>query len=641
MEASETPDITPQDQQLRELHRLFGDYKAEWLREKVYELFTEPSYFPMLEGPRPCILTGGRGTGKTSVLKGMSYEGQFYLRSSDPLRFAEWPQIGLYYRINSNRAAIFRGNELSDENWSRLFAHYLNLIFCDLILEFVEWYRATINSEFEINADVVAKTAQALGCSEPSSTSDELRQSIKRLMIDFELVANNIADQKTGILSAPGAPIDELTQGALSSGEFGNITFAFLLDEYENLDEPQQRVLNTLLKHSGESYTFKIGAKQGGLRTRRTLAPDQDIQDPADFALVDVTAQLLENNAFSDFAEQVCDSRLGQISLDDGERLAEVTQLFVSLTTEQEAKLQGVSDQIAPVREELLRSGDPKTVGLLAEFHDYELYVLWRLNGSTTEACSVALQQAARDIGRWKTQYANYRQAYLYTMKRRKVGIRKYYAGWQTVVQLASGNIRLLMELVESCFVRSAQLDAAFGQPFMPELQTMAFVAVGRKNLTELNANREGARLFKLLLGLGRVFGVLASDPDGHAPEITQFTITEESPTQIPLFDRATIGELIEIAIMELVLVRQPGTKLGEYDIKDYEYRIHPVYSPFFAVPAGRKRRVGLTPNQVLQLAESPKSGVASILGRLRRDVSEPLPDQLITYSEVLLDGDQ
>jgi hypothetical protein len=184
-------------------------------------------------------------------------------------------------------------------------------------------------------------------------------------------------------------------------------------------------------------------------------------------------------------------------------------------------------------------------------------------------------------------------------------------------------------------------MEAVFGEPILPELQTAAFVAVGRKNLTELNANRDGARLFKLLLGLGRVFGVLASDPDGHAPEITQFTITEDATAQISLFEDAGVGELIRIAIMELVLIRQPGTKLGDYEIRDYEYRIHPVYSPFFAVPAGRKRRVGLTPRQVLQLAESPKSGVASILGRLRRDVSEPLPDQLLTYSEVLLDGDQ
>jgi hypothetical protein len=196
------------------------------------------------------------------------------------------------------------------------------------------------------------------------------------------------------------------------------------------------------------------------------------------------------------------------------------------------------------------------------------------------------------------------------------------------------------MELVEACFVRSAQIDAVFGQPFGPDLQTAAFIGVGRKNLTELNANREGARLFKLLLGLGRVFGVLALDPDGHAPEITQFTINERSSTQSPLFDTEKVEDLIEIAIMELVLVRQPGTKLGDFETRDYEYRIHPVYSPFFAMPAGRKRRIGMRPNQILQLAESPKTGVASILRRLKRDVSEPLPDQLVTYSEVLLDGD-
>jgi len=57
------------DTDLEKLNSLFGSYKAEWLRSKIFDLFAEPSYFPELKDNRPCVLEGGRGTGKTTVLR--------------------------------------------------------------------------------------------------------------------------------------------------------------------------------------------------------------------------------------------------------------------------------------------------------------------------------------------------------------------------------------------------------------------------------------------------------------------------------------------------------------------------------------------------------------------------------------------
>jgi hypothetical protein len=46
---------------LKKLNESFGSYKAEWLRNQIFELFAEPSYFPALQDNRPCVLEGGRG----------------------------------------------------------------------------------------------------------------------------------------------------------------------------------------------------------------------------------------------------------------------------------------------------------------------------------------------------------------------------------------------------------------------------------------------------------------------------------------------------------------------------------------------------------------------------------------------------
>src|SRR6266496_3913877 len=80
------------------LGRFFGGYRAEWLKEQLFELFTEPSYFPELLTERPCVLMGGRGTGKTTVLRALSYDGQYKLRGERDDKVADWPFFGCYYR---------------------------------------------------------------------------------------------------------------------------------------------------------------------------------------------------------------------------------------------------------------------------------------------------------------------------------------------------------------------------------------------------------------------------------------------------------------------------------------------------------------------------------------------------------------
>ena len=153
-----------------ELRELFGDYKAEWLRERVFDLFTEPSYFPALEGVRPCILVGGRGTGKTTVLLRMAYEGAFHFADRDPTSIARWPYIGLYYRVDSNRVAPFRGAELSVEQWQKVFGHFFNLVACGLVVDFLVWYSSVVDAAFEL----------------PSGLGSQLRGGLRRRAIGGE-----------------------------------------------------------------------------------------------------------------------------------------------------------------------------------------------------------------------------------------------------------------------------------------------------------------------------------------------------------------------------------------------------------------------------------------------------------------------
>lgn len=101
---------------LKKAQELLGLYKAEWLNKDIFEYFSEPGYFDSLKTSRPCVLIGGRGTGKTTVLKGLSYEGQFALTEKGKDKsIDEWSFYGMYYRVNTNRVTAFKGSELSEE----------------------------------------------------------------------------------------------------------------------------------------------------------------------------------------------------------------------------------------------------------------------------------------------------------------------------------------------------------------------------------------------------------------------------------------------------------------------------------------------------------------------------------------------
>ena len=82
------------------------DYRAEWLRNRIFELFTKPAYFPDLETRGLSVLIGGRGTGKTTVLRTLSYEGKFALSNQDVSSIAEWPYYGGNDRIKGEHAQI-------------------------------------------------------------------------------------------------------------------------------------------------------------------------------------------------------------------------------------------------------------------------------------------------------------------------------------------------------------------------------------------------------------------------------------------------------------------------------------------------------------------------------------------------------
>lgn len=603
-----------------ELSKMLGLYKAEWLDEKLFDLFNEPTYFRELQTKRPCVLIGGRGTGKTTVLRGLSYQGQFAFAKNDKTKISEWEFVGLYFRVNTNRVTAFRGPELTDEKWVAYFGHYLNLSLCKLILEFIKWREEKTGEVVNLSAHKMRVIGATLGMPEVTNLS-ELSEEIEFLILDFEASINTIVDNKPEILSLLGAPLDALANALVESGPMKGKQFFFLIDEFENFEDYQQKVVNTIIKHSNSSYTFKIGVRELGWRQRATLNQNEQLTSPADYARLNIS-ELFDESGFYPFAEKVVKSRIGSC-------FSKPQDLLPTLSEMDEAELLLEKDYVAKTLVALSGSLSKAELDGVSKLRPGELYFLeyWSKNPKNQGINECVIDRLANE-NTWKTRMNNHFYASLFSIRKGKRGIRKYYSGWDVFILLANGNIRYLIELVHTAFLLHIEEAGGKVGPISHAIQTRAAEMVGKKNFSELEGlSVDGGKLTKLLLSLGRIFQVLAADPSGHAPELNQFHIKDEV---IPIDQDIRIKSTLHQAVMHLALVQFSGNKPGdEMDTKSYDYMIHPIFAPFFVFSHRRKRQLTLSGKQFIDLIDSPRSVIKEVLSANNREEVDALPDQL------------
>lgn len=602
------------------LSELFGAQKAEWLGSMLFELFAEPSYFPQMTTARPCVLVGGRGTGKTTVLRGLSYEGQYALHKGDSAGIKDWPYYGLYYRVDTNRVSAFQGPELTEVEWIRRFAHYINLLMCIQIARFLGWFQTKTDISTELDLAARQHVASTLHIEVPENNS-ALLWSLQLELAKFEGYINNVASAKGPELSMQGAPVQSLLEAINRQNVFQGKLFFFLVDEYENLQDYQQRLMNTLIKHCGELYTFKIGVRELGWRVHNTLNQNEQLISPADYIRIDITDP---RGHFERFAYKVCQDRLALFVAEENQCKSDIKELLPGLSEEEEAKLLGIEKRISPILEELR---DIDTGGMLASMSFLTIYLLDFWARSQQKPLVEVFRDFEQNRRTWEIRMNNYRYALLYTLAKGKSGIRKYYAGWDTLVQVSGRNIRYLLQLVEGSLTSHLRQGRSLNDPVSAETQTLSSQMVGRTNLTELEGlSVRGAKLTKLLLGLGRIFGVMAESPERHAPEVNQFEVV----TGVEAVDLNEVDALLTAAVMHLALVRWSGSKPADAgDTRDWDYMVHPIYAPFFNFSYRRKRKLKLKSFQLLEIVTSPKQAIKAILSASNRTVDEPLPEQL------------
>lgn len=610
------------------VNRALGQVRAEYENDdELYRRFAAPLYFKQLLGITPAFLVGGRGTGKTTTLRSMSFGGQ--ARISGSLSPSAWQVVGAYWKVEPNVVSVFRGKGVSEELWSQVFSHYLNLKLSSLVVDYALWLTdAGHKIELEQHRLNLFCLSLNLGsCMDLVSLS----RSIDIAIVDVESRINgNISGLGTAQLSVLGRPLDYLFSAVDGLEVTRARPFMFCLDEYENLSSYQQKLLNTLIKQvGGASYTFKIGVRNTVAIDRSTQVDAQPLQDPADFKTVDIVVDL-KDESFELFAATVLRQRLGLIAHDPPEASA----LLPGLSLEEESDLLGARLVRNQLLEQLQIAGMKSDETAFAEaLSDFEACMVLRWAQSHNEPPEAVLRFARAEPRKWTVRVGNYGYALLFTIRENRVGERKYYTGWKTYCQLADGNIRYMIRLLYEALRMHVIDGGSLDMPISMLHQTRAATRVGETTIRDLQGwSRQGAALTRLSLGLGSIFGTLAREMAFATPEVNQFRVGFAGSTT----PAENVDGLLGEAVGQGIIIGFDGDKNARRSgaTREMDYQLHPVLAPYFVYSSRRKRRMTIRADDVIALT-SRESAAPTIRKVLSGRGASPgkLPDQLLDFS--------
>lgn len=444
----------------------------------------------------PMFLLGGKGSGKTHLMRYCSSAVQELRHSNLRAAIAQERYLGVYSIADGLNVHRFAGKGQTEETWQSVFAYSFELWLAASLLSSLR--PALVDDELTSSAwnEALIERVFQLFHVKPATLPrnfDELIEHLSILRTAVDVAVNNsaITRQLTGItvLFNPGDLVFGIPRVlAQLCAEFQKTVFVYLIDEVENFTEQQQRFLNTLVRYRKGNVTLRIGARLYGVKTEATLGSGEPIKRDAEYERLVLDARLREDvSQYETLAARLVLRRLQTAHAGTNISEHSLAEAFAELSAEnfhQKVALEIVSsrDAAGVERPHLVRFreaagsliADKSIVGAIVEalrFPEHPL--LEKVNllafykrisrgadvlavARTIQRDAVALSKAgAAAAPEYHDLYSHFSSDLLAQLYR-DYGRKPVYAGFKTLVRLSQGVPRNLLSLLKHIHRRSS-----------------------------------------------------------------------------------------------------------------------------------------------------------------------------------------
>jgi hypothetical protein len=617
--------------------------RTEELGYDLWDTFVIPPYFHTLDinsTRKPKVIIGGRGCGKTMLLRYLSHNTQFSKKRS-VIKENEIAHIGLYWRVDTQFASLMNKRGLDEQEWNNCFEHLTVLV---TSIEIIKSIESVATSSYEsIDSSLLSRISLRNLISYDASFPNNIVECfshLKKQLAYFQSWLNNIKKISEPIFY-PKSFIDALIKELQAQvPQLNSTTFFVYIDEYENLIGYQKRLVNTWLKHSEPPLVFNLAMKENSFDEKNTIGNEQ-ISDIHDYRTYGIEEYLRENEAFETFAAEIF---LLKLSLQGVRGIPiEVNKLhdpvFISerQAPSYKERLRGIIEKIFPStsRDDLVSEIFAED-NLLKRLKEDISEALTRKNSKYTSddfvnasykeaslinTCLIyrekpgiesvlkefkKLQAGVENNYTGKTDWINNNFYGSYLLFHEPLNRPcKFYSGYSTFCQLSKGNIRYVLELCYKSLIRREDqinsTDYLENLVVDPSTQAEAARQASKAFLEEVKTyGRLGNHLYTFVLRLGNLFHHAHKRLTQSEPEQNHFAIEK-----VEITDAAALTSFLTEALKWSILFIEKSTKdKSESSTEFNEYILNPIYSPYFHISYRKKRKITLSRREFQTLAE-------------------------------------
>ncbi|MCF6142421.1 hypothetical protein L1S34_14085 [Flavobacterium sp. K77] len=614
--------------------------RAEELGYDLWEDFVIPPFFnslDLLSAKKPRVIVGGRGCGKTSLLRYLCHDTQFSKKRS-LINNTELANIGIYWRIDTNFAKILSQRGLEDHIWNSAFEHLSVLMISREILKSLESIGTSSIETFSTD-DLKSFNFNILSSFLENVPADffELKNFIRKEINRFQTWAGSIRTFPQPVFLPLNFIKELIIEIKNQNLTFNDSNYLIYVDEYENLLAEQQKLINTWVKHSETPLIFNLAMKPHSFNNKNTIG-NEPIAETHDYREYNLEEFYLKTN-FELFAAEILFLRLWK--------------------NDHSYKIPIIPDELKKVSNEILekRVSDDYTKKVLKAAKDFfpgnstddianDIFKEPILKRRLTDLILKAIESKKYKITAEELLVEDYPQAGIiipallnrnHSIEDIKTEISKLlngknnkftgstgwihnnvyacilmiyeplgrfcplYSGFEAFCLMSKTNLRHFLELSYKSITNENLNNSKSKKDFI----SIRSQAEGAKQASSTflrevkNFGNEGNKLHTFVLRLGTYFSYSHKKPAQSEPEQNHFNIVGNKSTELSNF----INEAVKWSVLyESRITKQKG---GENNLQseDYEYILNPIYAPYFHISYRKKRSVQFTSSELSTIA--------------------------------------